>query len=94
MLVREEGISVFIICCLLPVDGHLDSTTDGHGVEGVWVGRGENILRNLIHRCLVSGLWQGGVRLDDVLLLLLGFGLQQVGGVVMGWEFLTHEQRC
>ncbi len=78
---------------LLPVKVNLQSTNGGHGGEDVLLGREENILRYLTHHCLVAGPQHGGVFFGNVLLLLLGFGLQQVGGVVMAQKFLNHEQR-
>ncbi len=59
--------------------------------EVVPLGQGENILRFLTHHRLVAGPQQGGALLDDIHLLLLGFGLQQVGGAFVGCKYLTPE---
>jgi hypothetical protein len=45
----------------------------------------------IVHHPLGAGAGQGGVLLDDFHLFLLGLLLEQVGGMIVLRELLTHE---
>ncbi len=80
-----------VLLLLVPLEGQLERICGWHGVEGVWIGWGENVPHYLVHHHLVAGLGQSGVLLDDSHILLLGLP-QQVDGVIVGRKILTHEQ--
>ncbi len=100
---REVGITVFIISwyvlaeggggefLLLPVEGYLLEPSGGHGVEGVWLWQGENILTIwLIHRLIPGPRKVGCILMFSSCLVLVFTWL-----VVWSWDrcrVVTHHK--